>query len=306
MSPRLSLAGTSHSWRGRFATAAAALGNTVSRMPLASQAVPIAGAFVCSLLLYRRIAGVDVEPGWRWLSGLASLFLLFVQLRLVDDLDDLDRDYPAGHPLSGRRAVLRARIVASLAACAILLAALNNGMWHAWTAAAAATALAFAAPFVFKRLLPTRPVLCSPAFEGAPFAIFVYCYFFWRDMGNNELSFFVAACVAGLMWTGYEFWKFSRKAGTAALQPYHLSPRGIRVALNALLVLALGMNVSLSSLAGLSRGYSIYAVTLPLAWLVWVNATWPSPARKAGRPRWAGIRFVVALELGLLAELLLK
>jgi hypothetical protein len=305
MSPRLSLA-TSDARRGRLAAAAAALGNTIGRMPLASEAVPIAGAFVCSLLLYARIAGVAVEPGWRALAGLASFFLLFVQLRLIDDLDDLERDYPAGHALSARREARRTRLVASLAAIAILLVALNIGMGHARTAAGAATVLAFAAPFVFKRLFATRPLLCLPAFEGAPFAIFTYVYFFWRDMAERELSFSIVVCVAGLMWSGYEFWKFSRKVGTTALQPYHLSPRGIRVALNALLILALGINVALARLAGLSQMYSIYAAALPLVWLVWLNARWPGPASRPGRSRWAGARFVVAVELGLLAGLLLK
>ncbi|WP_429355000.1 hypothetical protein [Paraburkholderia sp. 32] len=264
--------------------------------------MPIAGAFVCSLLLYGRIAGVAIEPGWRLLAGLASFFLLFVQLRLIDDLDDLERDYPTGHALSARRA----RLIASLAASAILLVALNAGMGHARTAAAAATALAFAAPFVFKRLLPTHPLLCLPVFEGAPFAIFMYGFFLWRDVAGRELSFYVVVCVAGSMWTGYEFWKFSRKVGTTALQPYLLSARAIRVALNALLILALGINVSLSRLASLSQTYSIYAATLPLVWLVWFNASWPGPASRQGRPRWAGTRFIVAVELGLLAGLLLK
>ncbi|WP_429360533.1 hypothetical protein [Paraburkholderia sp. MM5496-R1] len=268
--------------------------------------MPIAGAFVCSLLLYGRIAGVAIEPGWRLLAGLASFFLLFVQLRLIDDLDDLERDYPAGHALLARREARRTRLVASLAASAILLVALNTGMGHARTAAAAATALAFAAPFVFKRLLPTHPLLCLPFFEGAPFAIFMYGFFLWRDVAGRELSFYVVVCVAGSMWTGYEFWKFSRKVGTTALQPYLLSARAIRVALNALLILALGINVSLSRLASLSQTYSIYAATLPLVWLVWLNASWPGPASRPGRPRWAGTRFIVAVELGLLAGLLLK
>ncbi|WP_316251833.1 hypothetical protein [Paraburkholderia sp. UCT31] len=268
--------------------------------------MPIAGAFVCSLLLYGRIAGVSIEPGWRLLAGLASFFLLFVQLRLIDDLDDLERDCPAGHALLARREARRTRLVASLAASAILLVALNTGMGHARTAAAAATALAFAAPFVFKRLLPTHPLLCLPVFEGAPFAIFMYGFFLWRDVAGRELSFYVVVCVAGSMWTGYEFWKFSRKVGTNALQPYLLSARAIRVALNALLILALGINVSLSRLASLSQTYSIYAATLPLVWLVWLNASWPGPASRPGRPRWAGTRFIVAVELGLLAGLLLK
>ncbi|MBB5501163.1 hypothetical protein [Paraburkholderia sp. MM5384-R2] len=268
--------------------------------------MPIAGAFVCSLLLYGRIAGVAIEPGWRLLAGLASFFLLFIQLRLIDDLDDLERDYPAGHALLARREARRTRLVASLAASAILLVALNTGMGHARTAAAAATALAFAAPFVFKRLLPTHPLLCLPVFEGAALAIFMYGFFLWRDVAGRELSFYVVVCVAGSMWTGYEFWKFSRKVGTTALQPYLLSARAIRVALNALLILALGINVSLSRLASLSQTYSIYAATLPLVWLVWLNASWPGPASRPGRPRWAGTRFIVAVELGLLAGLLLK
>ncbi|MGF6919716.1 hypothetical protein [Paraburkholderia sp. 40] len=305
MSPRLSLV-TPRARRGRLAAAAAAFGNTLGRMPLAAEAVPIAGALVCSLLLYGRIAGVAVEPGWHVLAGLASFFLLFVQLRLIDDLDDLERDYPAGHALLGRREARRTRLVASLAASAMLLVALNTGMGHARTTAAAATALAFAAPFVFKRLLPTHPLLCLPVFEGAPFAIFMYGFFLWRDVAGRELSFYVVVCVAGSMWTGYEFWKFSRKVGTAALRPYHLSARAIRVALNALLILALGINVSLSRLASLSQTYSIYAATLPLVWLVWLNASWPGPANRPGRPRWAGTRFIVAVELGLLAGLLLK
>ncbi|EEA04246.1 hypothetical protein BH160DRAFT_0419 [Burkholderia sp. H160] len=305
MSPRLSLA-SSHARRDRLAAAATAFGNTLGRMPLASEAVPIAGAFVCSLLLYARIAGVALEPGWRVLAGLASFFLLFVQLRLIDDLDDLERDYPAGHALLARRETRRTRLVGGLAASAILLVALNIGMGHARTAAGAATALAFAAPFAFKRLFSTRPLLCLPAFEGAPFAIFTYGYFLWRDMTGRELSFDVVLCVAGLMWTGYEFWKFSRKVGTTALQPYHLPAHGIRAALNALLILALGINVALVRLAGLSQTYSIYAAVLPLVWLVWLNASWPGPASRRGRPRWAGTRFIVAVELGLLAALLLK
>ncbi|MCC8404565.1 hypothetical protein LJ655_22220 [Paraburkholderia sp. MMS20-SJTN17] len=304
MSPRLSLAG-SPAGRDRLAAAAGALRNTLGRIPLACEAAPIAGAFACSLLLYGRIAGVPVEPCWRVLAGLASFFLLFVQLRLIDDLDDLDRDYPGGHALARRRAARRARLVAGLAAAANLLVVLNTGMKHALPAAAAATVLAFAAPFVFKRLFPARPLLCLPAFEGAPFAIFMYGYFFWRDTAQRDLSFYVVVCVAGSLWTGYEFWKFSRKVGTTALQPYHLPVRGIRAALNAFLILALGTNVALARLAGLSQTYSIYAAALPLAWLVWLNARWPGPASRPGRPRWAGTRFVVAVQLGLLAALLL-
>jgi hypothetical protein len=144
-------------------------------------------------------------------------------------------------------------------------------------------------------------------FEGAPLLVFAYCYFFWRDAGGPELPLAAAGCVAVLFWTAYEFWKFSRKVHTTAMQPYLLSPRGIRAALNAFLALALVANLTLARCAGLSNAYTLYAAALPLTWLVWLNASWPVAASKPSvirRPLWAGMTFVGALELGLLLELL--
>jgi hypothetical protein len=91
------------------------------------------------------------------------------------------------------------------------------------------------------------------------------------------------------------------------MQPYFLSPRGIRAALNGFLVLALAANLAVARFAGLSDAYTAYAAVLPLGWLVWLNASPPPGATAQGggrRPLWAGMTFVGALELGLLAELL--
>jgi len=293
--------------RSRSVVLAIALCRAVLRLPLASQTIPIAGAFLCSYLLYGRIGGDNTTLGWNLLGGIGSFVTLFVQLRLIDDLDDLERDHPASKYNPLQRSALRARLLASLAACATLISILNFSKWHALMAAAAATALAYMAPFGFKRLFPRGLVAGSLVFEGAPFLIFTYCYFFWRDAGGRQLRSVAAACVAGLFWTGYEFWKFSRKVHIAAMQPYFLSPRGIRAALNALLVLALAANLALARFAGLSETYATYAVALPLAWMVWLNASWPPGASEQSgirRPLWAGMTFVGALELGLLVELL--
>jgi len=171
--------------------------------------------------------------------------------------------------------------------------------------AAAATALAFAAPFGFKRLFPRRLAIGSLFFEGAPLLIFAYGYAYWRDAGGAGLPVAVAACVPLLFWSGYEFWKFSRKIHTTAMQPYFLARRGIRIALNVFLAVALLANVALAHFAPLSHAYTIYAVALPLAWIAWLNCSWAAHARNdARRPLWAGLTFVGALELGLLAALL--
>src|SRR5258705_113862 len=141
----------------------------------------------------------------------------------------------------------------------LLLVLRNLAQWRALTGAAAAPGLAFAAPFGFKRLFPRSLAVGFLVFEGVPFLIFAYCYFFWRDAGGTEMPLVAAACVAALFWTGYEFWKFSRKVHTAAMQPYFLSPRGIRGALNVFLVVALAANVALAHFAGLSDAYANYA-----------------------------------------------
>jgi hypothetical protein len=277
-------------------------------VPLALQIVPIAGAFACSYLLYERIAGHVTALNWDLLGGVASFVALFVELRLIDDLDDLDRDHPAAECTAARRSsLLRSRLLAGVAACVILIAVLNFGKWHALTSAAAGTVLAIAAPFGFKRLFPRSFAVGSLLFEGAPLAFFVYCYCFWRDLSGTALGLAAVACVVGLFWTGYEFWKFSRKVHSDAMQPYFLSAQGIRLALNAFLVTALVANLQIARVAALSPAYTIYAAALPLTFLAWLNATWrgaASPRGRQQRPLWAGMTFVAALELVLLAELL--
>jgi hypothetical protein len=274
---------------------------------MALQIVPIAGAFVCAYLLYDRIAGRDAGLEWQMLGGVASFVVLFVALRIIDDLDDLERDHPAGECTAPRRALLRSRLLAGAACCLVLIAVLNVGKWHALTSAAAGIVLAIAAPFGFKRLFPRSLAVGALLFEGAPFVFFLYCYCFWRDLSGADVALPAVTCVAGLFWTGYEFWKFSRKVHSAATQPYFLSPRGIRLALNAFLVLALVANLQLARIAALSPAYKIYAAAVPLAFLAWLNTTWhgaTSTQRDRQRPLWAGMAFVVALELVLLAELL--
>ena len=277
------------------------------RMPLAGQQVPIVGAFLCSYLLYGQISGTPSSAGWHLLAGLGSFIVLFAQLRFIDDLDDLERDHPPGSCGAARGSSLRARLVVGLGACLIITILLNLENRHALMAALAATALAYMAPFGFKRCFPRSVMASFPAFEGAPALIFAYVYFFWRDAGGSELSPAAVLGVTGLFWAGYEFWKFSRKAHTEALQPYLLSPRGIRVALNGFLVLALVASLTLGQMAGLSVVFRVWATVLVVGWLVWLNLRWSRPrsASALAPPMWAGMSLVAVLEVILLIELLM-
>src|SRR5439155_2434885 len=96
MNTRPASASTAVAHRSRFVVPVIALCRALLRVQLASQAVPIAGAFLCSYLLYGRIAGEGTALDWSLLGGLGSFIALFVELRLIDDLDDLERDCPVG------------------------------------------------------------------------------------------------------------------------------------------------------------------------------------------------------------------
>jgi hypothetical protein len=282
-------------------------------IPLAGQLAPIVLAFFCSYLLYGRIADnrETVELACQigaWTPGLASFVVLFLLLRLVDDWDDVDRDF-AGIPDSeAQRSALRKRLRVAVIGCIAILAVLNHSHIDALVGVLSASALMLAAPFLFKRYLPRQRALAFPVFEGAPLLIFAYVYWYWRDVTGTALPWIAVASVITTFWVGYEFWKFSRKVHTDAMQPYLLSAHGIRIALNALLLAATVSNIALVWTAALlSVGYITYAVAVPVLLGAWLNASWSraSQSRPAQRrPLWAGLMMIWALELGIASQLL--
>jgi len=188
----------------------------------------------------------------------------------------------------------------------VTIGALNHAHPHALCAVIAASALAFAGPFWFKRHFANRLALASLLFEGAPLLVFAYIYFYWRDTTGTALPASAAAPVIALFWIGYEFWKFSRKVHSHAMQPYLLSSGGVRVVLNLLLAAALIANVALARAAMSSLGYAAYAVFVALGMCLWLNSTWPAvdPPIPQRRPLWAAMTLVWAIELGVLMQIL--
>jgi 4-hydroxybenzoate polyprenyltransferase len=64
--------------------------------------------FCCLYFLYESAAGASHPLRWREaLSGLTTFFLMFLQLRLVDDIADVDVDYPSQTCLKNLRRVRR-------------------------------------------------------------------------------------------------------------------------------------------------------------------------------------------------------
>jgi hypothetical protein len=277
-----------------------------SRNQLRMQAATVA-AFVCSYNVYGQVAHGVPSASWRMLGGALCFVLLFLQLRLVDDLDDLKHDFPALQTGGRRMVKMRCLLRSAIVVCIGVNALLNATETRALLAAGVATAITFAGPFGVKRWLPTQLGIGAIVFEAAPFSFFSYAYFYWRDAGNPALPVSVVLCAIVVFWSGYEFWKFSRKLYTEAFQPYFLKPPQIRVVLNALLVVALIANIGLAMTASFSRFYLIYAAMLPAGLLLWMNSTWTITLwdvqrMTTRRPLWSGLTLVAAIEVGLIVE----
>ncbi|MBF9129927.1 hypothetical protein I0C86_13280 [Plantactinospora sp. S1510] len=234
----------------------------------------------------------------------ATFVLLFVQLRLVDDIDDFHRDAATDRsPAAGRRSHLQAGLVATIG----LTVLLTMRHWPALLTALAATAAMLLAPRVVNHpRLPGHRILLPIVYEGAPLLIMVYAYAGWRTYADSAASPVLVFGVTGLYWTAYEFWKFSRKLDDAGYRPYGLGPRGRLVALAVLLAVAeccVALIYASHSLPPIVVGY---AAAVPLGFGAWI-AAWIGTARSGSRPgsrprpAWAGLSFAFVLQVGLLA-----
>ena len=275
-------------------------------LPLRKQLLPIILMIITAWLLYPRIGGVGIRFGWGFVSSLLTTLLLFIQLRLVDDLDDLEEDHL--HQSGEARDQLRQRLKRTLCAIPVMMLLLNFDYPGVLLTIVITTLLSYAAPFYVKRYCHSM-LFGSLVYEGAPAMIFVALYFSWHDsLGGPMLSATAVVAVTLLFLSGYEFWKFSRKVHSTAMQPYLLPPDKIRLALNLMLLFSLLINSAVAAVAGLSTAYRLFALVLPMLFLFWLNRHWADESAVVERqsaPSWSGMRYMTIINLVLIFELLL-
>jgi len=281
------------------------------RLPFASLILPLALSFPLSCVLYQKLSGQPVGLGIVPVAEWLSFILLFVQLRLIDDLDDVRDD----HSNPAQQHALKQRLTALLMVTAGTLAALNMASLKTLSAVICSTLISYAGPFLVKRFLPPHPaslLLGWLVFEGAPASFFVYIYFAWLSHSAAEpLSIAQIAPSAGVFWLAYEIWKFSRKVHVNAMQPYFLPKKGVRIALNLLLLWAMAWSLALTGMAGFTSFGRYGAGLLPLVFLIWMNGAWPSPSGTENRetppaPAWSGMSFLVVFEIMLGIEFIFE
>ncbi|MEU9186126.1 hypothetical protein AB0D14_16565 [Streptomyces sp. NPDC048484] len=274
-----------------------------ARFPPRTHGIAVLATFVCAYALYCRAGGGG--GGWTAPVGAVSFVLLFLQMRLIDDLDDCASDAQGGSVDEVRRR--RRALLWALASVVAAVCALNAPWPAACALAVVAVALTALTPFVLRRFLISRRYLLGIAYEIGPAIVLLYVYAFWTETSGRTLPLGAVVTATVLLWTGYEFWKFSRKIGLAEFQPYGLSWGGATVTLRVLLAAAAAAAVLLAVLTRVSPVLPLYTCVLCAAFALWI-AREPAPA-DPGRyapvnprvplPRWRGLPFVALLQAGI-------
>jgi hypothetical protein len=286
------------------------------RFPLQSLGVAVGVTFLCAYLVYGHAFGHQ-SFGLRTVLGVLTFVVLFLQLRIVDDLDDVESARaPGDSDAQVRRRKLE--LIAGLAATTLLIVAMN---WNspALVVALAATALMIVNPFVLKngvKAYITKPsdpgalttgsvamdLVLAIFYEGVPVLMVVYIYYAWTAVAKSSVPASLVLVVTATFWALYEIWKYARYLTRPDWRPYGLGWTGARVLLVGLFAIAALFQVLTARLAGLSPVYSVYAVLLTGVFVAFVWRTQPSAEKdkRAKLRALAGLAYVGAVDLGIL------
>ena len=282
------------------------------RFPLVSNGGAVLSSFVCSYLLYGQAQEEQVlEPVA--VAGAVAFVLLFLQRRIVDDIEDV-RDDLAERGTSLDAAEGRRRLHGLLlgaAAVSALVVAIN----------AAASEDLFLVSLVLVAWPPTATVIKRRVWrvrllrylvnETCPALIISYVYVVWREAGGEALSAASVAATIALFWIVYEWWVFTRKIGEPSdgWPPWELTMAGTRRALMAFLALYLACSVALAASADVSAVFVAYNVAAAVAFAVLILRWWSRlpPGEDASQrvpARWGGLPFAATVQVGVLLGVL--
>lgn len=261
------------------------------RFPLPTQGTALLLMFGCLYLFYTRLGGRST--GWAVPIGMLTFVSLFLMLRLADDFDDArsDQRITAGY----RRGLAKGFL------CVLTTVTVLNVLWpSALLMVGLSTAAMVIAP-VTARLGLWRIGL-AVFYEICPALVLGYVYAFWAAASGGHVPTRRVALGIVLLWSLYEYWKFTRKIGVPAFQPYDLSWRVVWIVALLLLLLVAGLAGVAYVDSGLSSVGLIYELAVCTGFLIWMlsDRTRIEEGRQLG---WRGVWLPIAVEAGLLVDL---
>lgn len=282
-----------------------------SRFPLHLYGPAILLTYYCVWWLYdgaANIAGADLSSG----PGAVSLVLIFLQARLIDDLEDQAGRAQHGAAAASNRTALTFALFLATAA----VTALNWGRPSLYMALAP-LAVMLTASGIVKPLLTNadaaalttgstvKDVALFLAFESAHLFTILYIYIFWRSLSRQALPTRQVACVTVLFWAAYVFWKYARCAARPDWNPFGMGWRTFRLLLIGILALCLVCNLAVTQALGLAPLHAAYACIVFALFTAWL-ASIPQQREATALRSQIGLLFVGALDLGLILASIAK
>jgi hypothetical protein len=222
--------------------------------------------FLCPYVIYSRVGRDAAVSPVRAVLGVATYLLLFLELRLADDFDDYESDQRGDEQADA----YRSRLQGLLAAAAALAVVLNLGSPLAAATVLAATAAA-AGPAALKHTTAARTWVLAACYEASPLLLAVYPYVAWRATHAPVPGARLIISGSGLVWTLYEYWKFSRSYNDGPARPHGLPAAAAR----AIMLLLLGGICACWTSVFLIVPHPLPPLTFALAvcagpaWLIW-------------------------------------
>ena len=257
---------TAHgSFRRIPSVARSVVGYLFERIPPHTQGIALVGAYVCSWLWYRRFAGGEaaaVRP-----SEVAAFVLMFLLLRLVDDLDDVSADYP--DDAEAARSRYRNLALGYVAACAVFVV-LEFSNARSLGLLAAFVVLSILTPTLLKRWMRPRRMLLFVGYEGMPLLATALPWAQWRAVAGGRVSLVTAAAVTVMFWGCYEVWKFARRPAVVGYAPYRLAWPQRRRLLLAMLISDVGLGIALIVASGAGVGFGLALAGVGAIFSAWI------------------------------------
>ncbi len=266
------------------------------------QAVTLSVGALVVWILCGRIAG-SISFHWLLVAAIATVLLLFLQLRLLDDVHTYYVTSGAGKIGGASLGGLFCSVVVTTVAIVLI-----NLPHAAMLATASATTLVMVASSLIIRLErifgPTSRLVFGrlPMFEIAPAAALAYVYVTWHTATSESLPAGDVAAVVGIVWASFDVWKLSRHLGDRPRERiYDITWPLVRWLCLGLLALSLVFVVVIARQADLSTAYLIYAIAVILLFAVLSR---PRRTADLSRPRWVGLPFPAAMIAGAIIQLL--
>jgi hypothetical protein len=229
----------------------------------------------------------------------AAFLLMFLLLRLVDDLDDVSVDYP--DDAEAARSRYRHLGLGYVVVCALFIG-LQLSAPGALVILGAFVVVSGVTLILLKRWMRPRRALLCLGYEGMPLLAMALPWVQWRVGAEGPVSLGMAAALTVLFWGCYEVWKFARRAAIAGYEPYRLAWPQRRRLLLAILLADVALGIALTAVSGPGAGLGFGFAGLAAIFSAWILV---GPKREGQAPAvswlppvgYAGLAYVFCFEL---------